>query len=306
MELLLWIVLAAAAAGLEVWRRRRAKARMRAVRAWAQQVGMRYEYVDVSGLIDPSSQRLWRPFRLFGLGDRRGIENIVSGEIDGVHIELFDYWYEVDQDRHRSGGLALGGSTRSSGWVLGFPLGGSARSSRRRPSASSLGRFWGSSTGRVGTARAARRYRFTCAVANAPGAAGWPHLSIAPEGFARKLKAAAGFRDIEFESEEFNRTFEVQATDRKFAYDVIDARMMSWLLLTKGEYEFELRDQDLLLVADQLPVERWHQLALVAAGLVKRLPSTAVRRPRHASARPDAPPVVPPPERPADDYGFFA
>lgn len=39
-----------------------------------------------------------------------------------------------------------------------------------------------------------------------------------------------GVHNIEFESEEFNREFTVHADDRKFASDVIDPRMMQFLM----------------------------------------------------------------------------
>ena len=38
------------------------------------------------------------------------------------------------------------------------------------------------------------------------------------------------FHDIQFESEEFNRDFTVHCEEPKFANDLIDARMMQWLL----------------------------------------------------------------------------
>lgn len=267
MEYLLWALVAAAVAVFEYVRRRRRDARRRALRTWADRNGLHYARLDLTG------QRLWRPFRLFGMGDERGVENVVTGTLDGRPVELFDYWYKVVEEdrRHRraSRGLTL---------TLGTTQG-----------------------------RRERTYRFTCAVAEAPGAANWPHLSIAPESWRTKLADKAGFRDIEFESDAFNRMFDVRCDDRRFAFDVLDARLMQWLLLTEGRYEFELRDQDILCVADELDPAHWRQLALVLDGFVQRLPSTAVRRPTRPHQRPDAP-SAPPPSRPADsdDLGYFA
>lgn len=56
------------------------------------------------------------------------------------------------------------------------------------------------------------------------------HLLIRPEGFADRLKAALGFDDIDFESEEFSRQYYVKSSDRRFAYDVVHPRMMEYLL----------------------------------------------------------------------------
>ena len=41
--------------------------------------------------------------------------------------------------------------------------------------------------------------------------AGWPNLSIVPEGVGSRLATSVGRRDIEFELESFNRAFEVRA-----------------------------------------------------------------------------------------------
>jgi hypothetical protein len=46
--------------------------------------------------------------------------------------------------------------------------------------------------------------------------------------------------DVEFESEEFNRRFNVRGSDRRFANDLVDARMIQWLLTVDGAFEFEV------------------------------------------------------------------
>jgi hypothetical protein len=57
-----------------------------------------------------------------------------------------------------------------------------------------------------------------------------PDLVIRPEGIFDKLAGALGFDDIDFESAEFSRRFHVKSSDKRFAYDVIDPRMMEWLM----------------------------------------------------------------------------
>ena len=59
-------------------------------------------------------------------------------------------------------------------------------------------------------------------------------LYIRPENFLDKIGAAIGFDDIDFESAEFSKRFYVKCTDKKFAYDIIHARMMEFLLGTRG------------------------------------------------------------------------
>jgi hypothetical protein len=57
-----------------------------------------------------------------------------------------------------------------------------------------------------------------------------PYLEVGPENVLTRLGGAVGLRDIELESEDFNRKFRVHANDAKFAYDVLSARTMAALL----------------------------------------------------------------------------
>ena len=58
----------------------------------------------------------------------------------------------------------------------------------------------------------------------------FPELTIGREGFFSKIGQALGFDDIDFESHEFSRKFLVRSKDKKFAYDVCNARMIDYLL----------------------------------------------------------------------------
>ena len=60
--------------------------------------------------------------------------------------------------------------------------------------------------------------------------ASFPELVIGREGFFSKVAQALGYDDIDFESHEFSRKFCVRSRDKKFAYDVCNARMMEYLL----------------------------------------------------------------------------
>lgn len=87
--------------------------------------------------------------------------------------------------------------------------------------------------------RTSRSYhRHSCVLVEL--AAAFPHLSIGREGFLSRLADHVGFRDIELESGEFNRTFQVAASERRFAYELIDARMMRWLLDLRIRGVFEV------------------------------------------------------------------
>ena len=58
----------------------------------------------------------------------------------------------------------------------------------------------------------------------------FPELIIAPEGIFSKIAQAVGYDDIDFESHEFSRKFCVRSKNKKFAYDVCNARMIDYLL----------------------------------------------------------------------------
>jgi hypothetical protein len=58
----------------------------------------------------------------------------------------------------------------------------------------------------------------------------FPELVIGREGFFSKIAQSLGYDDIDFESHEFSRKFCVRSRDKKFAYDVCNARMMEYLL----------------------------------------------------------------------------
>jgi hypothetical protein len=81
-------------------------------------------------------------------------------------------------------------------------------------------------------------HRFSCAVTEVD--ASCAHLTIARENVFTALADRLGLRDIEFESDDFNRAFNVKCRDPKFANDLIDARMMQWLLRASTEVEFEV------------------------------------------------------------------
>lgn len=58
-----------------------------------------------------------------------------------------------------------------------------------------------------------------------------PLLRIQLEGLRHKAWDMVGGEDIDFESDAFSRMYWVECTDRKHAYEVINAEMMDFLLL---------------------------------------------------------------------------
>ena len=61
----------------------------------------------------------------------------------------------------------------------------------------------------------------------------FPDLTIRRENFLTRVAEAFGYQDIKFESAEFSRAFCVRSPDKKFAYDVCNAKMMEYLLANR-------------------------------------------------------------------------
>jgi hypothetical protein len=74
-----------------------------------------------------------------------------------------------------------------------------------------------------------------------------PTLQLTPEGFGAKVAKVFGGQDIQFESDDFNRAWRVEARDLKFAHDVLHPRMMSRLLTPDFERRFLRIEGDAVL-----------------------------------------------------------
>jgi len=200
--------------GLIVYLNYRAKQRRTAgFIQMAHQLGLTYSAFDAFGL-------LGCPFSLFQRGDGRGIEHVVYGEWQEIHVIAFDYWY---YEEHSDG----------------------------------------KTTSRT-------YYRFDCAIV--PVEADCARLEIGEENFFTKLAGALSFHDQQFESEAFNETFRVKCEDPKFANDLIDSRMMQWLLATGVGYGFELVGNRLLVAGPKIDPIALTELLGVSRGFVQHVP----------------------------------
>ena len=69
-----------------------------------------------------------------------------------------------------------------------------------------------------------------------------PCTLVRPEGLSDRLESALGFDDIDFESVEFSDAFYVTSDDKRFAYGLLDPRMMQFFLDTRpGMLELKRR-----------------------------------------------------------------
>jgi len=114
--------------------------------------------------------------------------------------------------------------------------------------------------------------RYTCILAATPG--GWPDLSVFPEGLASRLRSTFAMPDVRFESEAFNRRFEVHADDRRFASAFVDARMMAWLLEQVPGMGFEVLGGRLMVFRPRVTtsVDDVSRALELFEGLTERVP----------------------------------
>ncbi|MEO6957601.1 MAG: DUF3137 domain-containing protein [Antricoccus sp.] len=62
----------------------------------------------------------------------------------------------------------------------------------------------------------------------------FPKLVVDPESASGRMARRLGFKDIELESETFNKQYKIKCDNRKFAYDVLHPRFMEWMLQTNS------------------------------------------------------------------------
>jgi hypothetical protein len=72
---------------------------------------------------------------------------------------------------------------------------------------------------------------FSFSILTLPGV--FPDLTIRHENLFTKIAEAFGYQDINFESAEFSKAFNVRSPDKKFAYDVCNSKMMEYLLANR-------------------------------------------------------------------------
>jgi hypothetical protein len=134
--------------------------------------------------------------------------------------------------------------------------------------------YWYYDEHRDSEGRTRRTYhRFDCAVIDVNAA--FPPIVVAREGLLTRLADHLGFRDIEFESEEFNRRFQVRAEDRGFAYQLVDARMMRWLLSLERPVSFEVAGRWILAYHGRVPPAALIPLIGAATEFRDRIPRVA-------------------------------
>ncbi len=115
--------------------------------------------------------------------------------------------------------------------------------------------------------------RFSCAAAAIPG--GWPSLDIRPETLRTAVADRLAMPDVRFESDAFNRAFEVRCEEPRFASAVIDARMIEWLLGMAPTPGFEVQGRWILAYRSQVQPWELEELLGLLEAFVERIPGAA-------------------------------
>lgn len=100
-------------------------------------------------------------------------------------------------------------------------------------------------------------------------------VEISREGLRSTLARLASFRDIEFESERFNRQFDIRASSPRFATALLDARMIDWLTNLGGRWCFEVHDRQMLCYGPALVGPALGEVIKTSFAFRKRIPTVA-------------------------------
>lgn len=101
----------------------------------------------------------------------------------------------------------------------------------------------------TGSGKNARTYHWSCGMAST--GAHWPHLTLGPESVFDRITDLITGDDIDFESDEFNKAWEVRCADRKFASALIDPEMMLFLMDKAHGSQIEVCEGWVLYVAER-------------------------------------------------------
>jgi len=103
---------------------------------------------------------------------------------------------------------------------------------------------------------------------------------------------------IEFESGDFNRSFQVRCRDREFAFQLVDVQMMEWLVATRDGFGYQVGGRRCLVHSHRLAPEALIPLIVAAKAFhdhVPRLVLTGYARPGPAAGKAPEPPEPPRP-----------
>ncbi|HEY7874594.1 MAG TPA: hypothetical protein VIG64_05675 [Actinomycetota bacterium] len=99
-----------------------------------------------------------------------------------------------------------------------------------------------------------------------------PAVTVERTGILSMMTGGVGWRDLQFESEKFNRAFDVRAEQPASAFKLIDARMMHWMLSTDDIFGFQFYGSAILVWSKRLRPSELFPLIGTAKELLDHIP----------------------------------
>ncbi|MGD2061165.1 MAG: hypothetical protein PVF87_09890 [Acidimicrobiia bacterium] len=100
-----------------------------------------------------------------------------------------------------------------------------------------------------------------------------PPTVIRREQIGTKLANALGLgSDVQFESDAFNRAFEVRSGSQQFAFTLVDPAMMEWLMANAVDLDIQLEPGELVVITKRLPWTEMEALAVRAHSFIGQFP----------------------------------
>lgn len=164
---------------------------------------------------------------------------VVAERIAGT---LEPFW-PFDQGHSRTVGNLLHGSDSRGNWAL-FE-------------------YQYTETSGSGEDRKSTTYPFSVVVLSPPAVL--PELDIRREGLGDRIAGFFGARDVQFESEEFNRAYHVTSSVPKFASDVVHPEMMEFLLAFE-DFSVQVAGRHIVLTETGTRDPAWYEGAMRTLG----------------------------------------
>jgi hypothetical protein len=100
-----------------------------------------------------------------------------------------------------------------------------------------------------------------------------PSTVIRRERIGTKLANALGLgSDVQFESDAFNRAFEVRSGSQQFAFTLVDSAMMEWLTANAFDLDIQLEPGELVVITSRLPWTEMEALAVRTHRFIEQFP----------------------------------
>jgi len=97
-------------------------------------------------------------------------------------------------------------------------------------------------------------------------------LRMRSENLFDRVASWVGYEDIDFESDEFSRRYHVACDDRRFAYDILHARLIEYLLACGQAPDLEMKGPLMVLFDSQGDAANVRRLLAIGREIVASIP----------------------------------